>query len=540
MRFSVQLRLLFILVLLNSLVSAQEQGMYFSKKIDQKELIPDFTVVRSELPVPIYEQDSTFVESYWKTWELAFKNFHAPTAENGFVSNYIDAAFNSNIFLWDSGFLTMFCNYGHPFVPGISTLDNFYAKQHASGEICREINRTTGVDYKEWQNKENKPLFSRFGNSYLGKSWDVKYVGREIPKPNPTLTLEGLNHPILAWSELESFRITGDKERLKMVFEPLVYFYKAIQKYVQQGNGLYMTDWSSMDDSPRNKYIEGGGTAVDISSEMALFANNLSEIASMIERPIESKQYKKEAQNLAKRINELMWDEKSNFYYDLTVDGHFVPVKSISAFWPLLAQVSSKSQAAQLVRELENKQTFNRTHRVPTLAADQKDYNHEMYWTGGVWSPTNTMIIRGLEKYGYDSLANAIAMNHLENVTKVYLTTGTYWENYAADSIAKGKQSVKDFIGWTGIVPIMYLIEYAIGLKPDASKNELVWNISSSKRCGMKNLRFNGHTTSLIATPTDKGVAINIASDGEYRLKIRHKGKVRVEKIKSGEMTIFL
>jgi hypothetical protein len=126
-------------------------------------------------------------------------------------------------------------------------------------------------------------------------------------------------------------------------------------------------------------------------------------------------------------------------------------------------------------------------------------------------------------------------MNHLENLTKVYLETGTYWENYATDSLTRGAQSVKDFVGWTGIAPIMYLIEYAIGLKPDATKNELVWNISSSKRCGMKNLRFNGHTTTLIAVPSDNGLTVNIVSDGNYNLKIKYKGIVSSEKIKPGK-----
>jgi len=514
---------------------AQEQGKYFSKKQYVKQDLPEFSAMRSKLPAPIYDQDSTFVESYWKTWELAFKNFHEPTAENGFVSQYIDAAFNSNIFLWDSGFMTMFCNYGHPFVPGISTLDNFYAKQFADGEISREYNRTTGQIFSAWQNKENKSLFSRYGTRYLGKSWDVEYIGKETPKPNPILTLDALNHPILAWAELESYRITGDKERLESVFEPLVQYYRACRKYLEQGNGLYLTDWAGMDDSPRNDYLTGGGTAVDISSEMVLFARNLSEIASILKRSDESRKFEKEAEAMTKRINQLMWDEKSNFYFDLTVRGNAIPVKSISGFWPMLAQVSSKSQAAKLVDELENKETFNRAHRVPTLAADQKGFNQKGYWTGGVWSPTNTMIIRGLEKYGYDSLAHAIAMNHLENVTKVYLETGTYWENYATDSLTRGAQSVKDFVGWTGIAPIMYLIEYAIGLKPDATKNELVWNITSSKRCGMKNLRFNGRTTTLIAVPSDNGLTVNVASDGFYNLKIKYKGIVIIKKIKQGK-----
>ena len=37
-----------------------------------------------------------------------------------------------------------------PLVPGISPLDNFYARQHEDGEICREIDRTTGKDFVEF------------------------------------------------------------------------------------------------------------------------------------------------------------------------------------------------------------------------------------------------------------------------------------------------------------------------------------------------------------------------------------------------------
>ena len=53
-----------------------------------------------------------------------------------------------------------------------------------------------------------------------------------------------------------------------MVYEPLVRYYRALQTYIRQGNGLYMTDWASMDNSPRNEYLAQGGTAVDTSSQM--------------------------------------------------------------------------------------------------------------------------------------------------------------------------------------------------------------------------------------------------------------------------------
>jgi hypothetical protein len=100
--------------------------------------------------------------------------------------------------------------------------------------------------------------------------------------PPPELTLDALKHPFFVWAELESFRITGDKERLRLIWKPLVAYHAALKKYLRQRNGLYLTDWASMDNPSRNSFLAGGGTGVDMSAEMVLFARNLSEIATSI------------------------------------------------------------------------------------------------------------------------------------------------------------------------------------------------------------------------------------------------------------------
>jgi hypothetical protein len=69
-----------------------------------------------------------------------------------------------------------------------------------------------------------------------------------------------------------------DKARLGRVWEPLVRYYGALEEFLRQGNGLYMTDWASMDNSTRNAYLDRGGTGIDISCEMVLFARQLAEI----------------------------------------------------------------------------------------------------------------------------------------------------------------------------------------------------------------------------------------------------------------------
>ncbi len=507
------------------------QGMYFDKRQYEPRPLPVFETTKDKLPVPIFDEDPDYVRCYWKAWELAFRNFHEPARGSGFVSQFIDAAFNENIFLWDTCFMTMFCNYAHPHVPGIGSLDNFYVKQHEDGEICREINRTTGVDFAPWVNKDNEPMFSRWGYTLMEtgqKRVSVVYEGRPAPTPNPKLTIDALNHPIFAWAELESFRLTGDKGRLARVWQPLVRYYAALQKYLQQGNGLYLTDWASMDNATRNKYLEPGGCGIDISCEMVLFARNLAEIASVLGKKSEAAQYQRKAEELATLVNQLMWDEQRRFYFDLTTKGERAPVKSIAAFWPLLAKVASPAQAQALATELKNAETFNTLHRVPTLAANEPGFEPEGgYWKGAVWAPTDKMVIAGLENYGYHELAREIALNHLRNVVAVFKDTGTIWENYAPARIARGKPAKGDFVGWTGIGPIAFFIEYAIGIRTDARANRITWDIRSPARVGIERFWFGGKTVALVCSAVDATGArtVTVKSDGAFDLAVTTKDK---------------
>jgi hypothetical protein len=503
--------------------------------------LPAFEDTKPNLPAPIYDAEPAWLDLYWKARELAFRNFHQPAPASGFPSRFIDAAFNQNIFMWDTCFMTMFCNYAHPLVPGIGSLDNFYAKQFPDGEISREILRDSGETYPPWVNRENAPLFSRWGFRPGKQPSAIRYVGRVPPSPNPALTLDGLNHPILAWAELESYRITGDRARLARVSPPLKRFFLALKTYLRQGNGLYMTDWASMDNSPRNPWLEAGGAGVDISAEMVLFARNLAQIERLLSRPADAALFDREAAAIAQPLNRLMWDDATGFYYDLNLENRRGPSRTIAAYWTLIAQVASPQQAAALARELKKPATFGRRNLTPTCAATDPVFNPRGgYWQGAVWAPTTTMVMRGLENYGYRALAHEIAFNHLRMMTDVYRATGTIWENYAPDSAEPGKPAKKDFVGWSGIGPIMYLLEYAIGLQPDAAHNRLHWKIPAGVRCGCERFRFNGRVVSLLAEPGKRRTTIHADSTAPFRLQLQAGAKTQTVPIAAGKQTFAL
>jgi len=527
--------------------SSGQGGARLSAGDSSQAALPQFEATRDALPSPVYDEEPELVRAYWKAWELAFRNFHIPAPGSGFPSRFIDAAFNQNIFLWDTAFMSMFCNVANGLVPGICSLDNFYAKQHADGEISREINRATGKDFAPWVNAERASLFSRWGFSTGEQPVSIRYVGRDVPKIPPALTLDALDNPIPAWAELESVAYTGDTARLARVRGPLVRYYEALRTHLRQGNGLYVTDWASMDNSPRNPYLAGGGTGVDISSQMVMFARDIARIDRMTGRP-GWETWEREADTLAAQINDLMWDPVRRFYFDLKSDGSRTGIMTIAAFWTLLAGVTDSARAAALASELRNPATFGRLHPVPSCSASEAGYiPWGGYWRGAVWPSTNTMVIRGLQRAGYGELAREIAMKHARAVARVCSYTGTIWENYAPDSIAPGMHEdrspvVRDMVGWSGIGPILYFLEFAVGLKPDAPSNTLTWDIHSHGRSGCERYRFNGHILSLLAVPSagKKGMDVAVTADGPFTLVISLGGHREVASIPSGTTRLVI
>jgi len=123
---------------------------------------PTFAQSRASLPEPIVADHPEWETLYWKAWELAFTHLMQPSPESGFVSNFIDPAFNDNTFQWDTCFMLMYAHYAEPTFHAIGSLDNFYAKEHEDGYICREIVRKTGKDFVFGSigDTTNPPLFS--------------------------------------------------------------------------------------------------------------------------------------------------------------------------------------------------------------------------------------------------------------------------------------------------------------------------------------------------------------------------------------------
>ncbi|MDF2923763.1 MAG: glycoside hydrolase [Paenibacillaceae bacterium] len=439
------------------------ENSFRHRKQEEMEL-PVFEKIKPVLPQPYWKGHDSAVACYWKAWEIAFGNLLQPTEENGFVANYIDSAFNKCIFMWDSCFMLLFARYGCRAFNFQHTLDNFYAKQHDDGFICRAIHESNGYD-----------RFHRFDPVSTG--------------PN-----------IMPFAEWEYYLHFRDKERLSRVFPVLVAYHQWLRQYRTWRDGSY---WSSgwgcgMDNQPRlqegyhEAFSHGHQVWADTCMQQLFSAKLLVRTGWELGRAHEIPDVAEEIELLTNYVNQRLWDDKTAFYYDLWRGDERNSTKSIGAYWSLLAGAVPEEKLKRFTAHLENPAEFKRPHRIPTLSADHPGYDGSSggYWRGGVWAPTNYMVLKGLDAAGYDSLAHEIGLNHLEQVVRVFEATGTLWENYSPEQAAAGSPAKPDFVGWSGLSPIAVLLEFVFGIKAHVAEARLEWRVRLTEEHGVRQFPF--------------------------------------------------
>ncbi len=436
--------------------------------------LPTYEGSRHLLPQPYWEGHEDVIACHDKVWRIAFSNLRMPDTESGFKSAFIDTAFNGYLFMWDSVFILMFGRYGSRAFPFQKTLDNLYARQHRDGFICREIRENAAGEH-----------FTRF---------DPCATGPEV----------------MAWCEWEYYKTTADKARLNDVYYPLLAYHEWMAEHHTWRDGSYWsTGWGcGMDNQPRLEpgldvnYSTGHMVWIDATLQALLDARCLVNMARELGHEEDIPPLSAEIELLLRIVNGRLWSEKDAFYYDERRDGRLNGVKSVAAYWALIADAVPTERMERFVAHLNNETEFKRPNRVPTLSADDPAYcDYGGYWRGSVWAPTNYMILRGLEHNGYDALAHDIARACVDHVTRVFLDTGTVWENYApeypAPGIVDGHLGARDFVGWSGLFHTSILYEYIMGIKGDPVHGKLRWDVRLTEAHGITAYPFGSGSVNL-------------------------------------------
>jgi hypothetical protein len=410
-------------------------------------------------------------EMYAKALAITKSKVRGGESEAFFKEPFIDAAFSQNIFLWDTCFMCCFAKYHLGELPVYQALDNFYQQMDEDGYICREY-RFTG-----------EPLWS---------------------KEHPV----SINPPLLALAETEIFKVSKDVNRLKKAYPILKKNFEFHVNTYMMDDDLFYGDTlgMGMDNIPRAprdwEPTEGNGMThhelgemlskmdasgetklntfiaeyvktkqgvwntqarlVDFSAQMAMFAKQLSFMASTIGNDGDISEFEDIHSKIKKAINQKCWNEEDRFYYDLGFDKQVVR-RHIGMYWTLLGEVVPEEKLERFISHLKDPNEFYRKTPLPALSAADPDYvGWGDYWLGGVWAPTVYMVLKGLSVYNQEQLAKGLAEKIYTNVAEVYTATGTFWENYAPDLIAYGMPAKKDFCGWTALIPIAIYKEYIV------------------------------------------------------------------------------
>ncbi|WPL37148.1 MGH1-like glycoside hydrolase domain-containing protein [Malacoplasma iowae] len=105
---------------------------------------------------------------------------------------------------------------------------------------------------------------------------------------------------------------------------------------------------------------------------------------------------------LKNNINQYMWSNEENFYYDIKFD-KLLPLteygKSVEQFLPLYIKITPNNNASKIIKSL-NKTNFLTPFPFPTVSFDNQRFDPVDYWRGPVWISFLYFALKGI--YNYD------------------------------------------------------------------------------------------------------------------------------------------
>jgi len=474
-------------------------------------------------PIPLCEARPDWLALYDTAWRMAAANVEHPT-KPGWKPQMCCMPDAGIIWLWDSCFMPFFARYSNGLVPVMNNLDNLYRLQREDG--------------------------------FIGMAYEIE--------PETLAYGERVNPPLLAWTELNYWKFSGDDSRIRAVLPRLVRFFDWIKANRRRQTGLYWFEDSGstgMDNSPRSGYfaehLNGSDVChVDLAAQQALAAECIATLARHFGDTALAERFDAEHGEIVMVLNRFHWNEKTGFYYDVfnrdtPTDRHnFLNHKTVAAFWPLIAGCCSSSQIERVLAHLLNPAEFWTTHPVASLSKDDPNFDPAgAYWLGGVWAPINYMLTKALKRHGRPDLARTLAIAHLEAMTKVFQSAdySGIWEAYAPDSFLPatkkpwidldgkspfvlGEETIvkANFVGWSGLGPIAMLIEDIYGIEFDAPNHRITWDLRSDGQHGIRNLQFDGGLVSLVSNgfaESRNALSVSITTEKAVTLLLLLKGQ---------------
>ncbi len=158
-------------------------------------------------------------------------------------------------------------------------------------------------------------------------------------------------------------------------------------------------------------------------------------------------------------INKLMWSELKGLYYDYNfIKEHRGSVSSLAAYYPMWAGLVDERQAARLagsLKRFEQKGGLATTDALQVSNLVPGAMPTQWAYPNG-WAPLHFLVVKGLQKYGYEEEARRIAMKWLKTNLNWFNKHGVFLEKYnvvqPGKPPAKGVYPSQTGFGWTNAV----------------------------------------------------------------------------------------
>jgi neutral trehalase len=295
------------------------------------------------------------------------------------------------------------------------------------------------------------------------------YVPRIIA-PEGFWSLPEMCKPFLAQMALLASESMGNDWWVRPYYEKLartLYFWENARR---TPDGLFVWfngDESGVDNTPAVSWEPAEVTeGVDLACYLVREYRAMARLARALDKTDDEARYTRQAEDLARRINQLMWSSADAMYFNIDRrTGRHVKVKAWVSFVPLWAGIAPPERAkATIERHLLDPAAFWGPYGLRTLASDEPKYTPAKgYWKGPVWVVSSYMMSHGLARYGYRDAALAEAKRVVGLLVRDLEATGGMNENYDPDT--GNPAAGTNFLSWN-LLALHWVDELTAGRDP--------------------------------------------------------------------------
>ncbi len=180
--------------------------------------------------------------------------------------------------------------------------------------------------------------------------------------------------------------------------------------------------------------------SVDQASYMFSDNQYLAQMADILGKDTDAKEFREKADKLANYINTCMFDEGTGFFYDIRIEDKPLangcagkPIvergKGPEGWSPLFNKAATQANADAVVKVMKDTSEFNTYIPLGTAALSSPAFGPDIYWRGRVWVDQFYFGLKGMESYGYRDDAVEMAGAFFEHADGL-VGDGPIRENY--------------------------------------------------------------------------------------------------------------